>query len=78
MVSFEHPAMDLEQEYYSAIGEFIFRYAQLEYQMHELVWFALDELEWRFNNRSNPYLFRDTLVKLLGSSNLEYKELVAA
>lgn len=42
MVSFEHPAMDLEQEYYSAIGEFIFRYAQLEYQMHELVWFALD------------------------------------
>jgi transposase-like protein len=38
----------------------------------------LDELEWRFNNRSNPYLFRDTLVKLLGSSNLEYKELVAA
>ena len=38
----------------------------------------LDELEWRYNNRSNPYLFRDTLVKLLGSSNLEYKELVAA
>ncbi len=38
----------------------------------------LDELEWRFNNRKNPYLFRDTLAKLLGSSNLEYKELVAA
>jgi transposase-like protein len=38
----------------------------------------LDELEWRFNNRENPYLFRDTLTKLLGSSNLEYKELVAA
>ncbi len=38
----------------------------------------LDELEWRFNNRSNPYLFRDTLTKLLGSSNLEYKDLVAA
>lgn len=36
----------------------------------------LDELEWRFNNRENPYLFRDTLTKLLGSSNLEYKELV--
>lgn len=38
----------------------------------------LDELEWRFNNRDNPYLFRDTLTKLLGSSNLEYKVLVAA
>lgn len=37
----------------------------------------LDELEWRFNNRKNQYLFRDTLTKLLGSSNLEYKELVA-
>jgi transposase-like protein len=38
----------------------------------------LDELEWRYNNRRNPYLFRDTLVKLLGSDNLEYKELIAA
>lgn len=38
----------------------------------------LDELEWRFNNRENPYLFRDTLVKLLGSSNVEYKHLTAA
>lgn len=35
----------------------------------------LDELEWRFNNRENPYLFRDTLVKLLKSENLEYREL---
>jgi len=25
----------------------------------------LDELEWRFNNRENPYLFRDTLLKLI-------------
>lgn len=38
----------------------------------------LDELEWRFNNRANPYLFRDTLLKLIGSSNLAYKELVAS
>jgi transposase-like protein len=38
----------------------------------------LDELEWRFNNRDNPYLFRDTLIKLLGSNNLEYKELIAS
>ena len=35
----------------------------------------LDELEWRFNNRDNPYLLSDTLLKLINSSNLEYKEL---
>jgi len=38
----------------------------------------LDELEWRFNNRDNSYLFRDTLIKLLGSEKLEYKELIAS
>lgn len=38
----------------------------------------LDELEWRFNNRSNPFLFRDTLQKLIGAENLEYRELVAS
>ena len=37
----------------------------------------LDELEWRFNNRDNPWLFRDTLVKLLKSETLPYQELVA-
>ena len=37
----------------------------------------LDELEWRFNNRDNPRLFRDTPAKLLQASNLEYKELIA-
>ena len=37
----------------------------------------LDELEWRFNNRDNPWLFRDTLIRLLQSENLEYKELTA-
>jgi transposase-like protein len=37
----------------------------------------LDEFEWRFNNRSNPYLFRDTLVKLIKSEKLEYKELTS-
>ncbi len=36
----------------------------------------LDELEWRFNNRENPYLFRDTLLKLIKSDNLEYKVLI--
>jgi transposase-like protein len=38
----------------------------------------LDELEWRFNNRENPYLFRDTLIKLLAAKNLEYQELIAS
>ena len=36
----------------------------------------LDELEWRFNNRENPYLFRDTLLKLLNSDNLPYQDLI--
>jgi len=37
----------------------------------------LDELEWRFNNRENPYLFQDTLLKLIESKNLEYKRLIS-
>jgi transposase-like protein len=37
----------------------------------------LDEMCFRFNNRKNPYLFRDTIIKLIASSNLEYKELTA-
>ena len=37
----------------------------------------LDELEWRFNNRENPYLFRDTLIKLLNSPNIEYRTLTS-
>ena len=36
----------------------------------------LDEFEFRFNNRNNPYLFRDTLLRLVASENLEYKDLV--
>ncbi len=38
----------------------------------------LDELEWRYNNRENPYLFRDTLKKLIESENLEYQKLIAS
>lgn len=38
----------------------------------------LDEMTWRFDNRKNPYLFRDTMVKLLNSDNLEFKELTRA
>lgn len=35
----------------------------------------LDELEWRFNNRNNDFLFRDTLLKLINSDNLPYEKL---
>jgi len=35
------------------------------------------EFEFRFNNRHNPYLFRDTLLRLLQTSNLEYKQLTS-
>jgi transposase-like protein len=38
----------------------------------------LDELEWRYNNRKNPYLFRDTLLKLCDSEVLGYQELTAS
>jgi hypothetical protein len=34
----------------------------------------LDEMCFRFNNRKNPYLFRDTIIKLIQTPNLEYKE----
>jgi transposase-like protein len=36
----------------------------------------LDEMEFRFNNRGNPFLFRDTLLVLLHGDALPYKELV--
>lgn len=37
----------------------------------------LDELEWRFNNRDNPFMFTETMRKLLASGNLEYQVLVS-
>lgn len=37
----------------------------------------LDEMCFRFNNRKNQFLFRDTLIKLILSPNLEYKHLTA-
>jgi transposase-like protein len=37
----------------------------------------LEEMSFRFNNRKNPYLLRDTILKLIASSNLEYKKLTA-
>jgi transposase-like protein len=38
----------------------------------------LDEMTFRFNNRDNPFLFRDTLMKLIEAPILEYKKLTAA
>jgi len=35
----------------------------------------LDELEHRFNNRSNKFLFRNTLLKLVKADKLPYAEL---
>jgi hypothetical protein len=37
----------------------------------------LDEMCFRFNNRRNPDLFRDTLAELVNTPDLEYKELTA-
>ena len=38
----------------------------------------LNEMCSRFDNRKNPFLFRDTLLRLLQTEHLEYKELIAA
>ena len=37
----------------------------------------LDEMEFRFNGRENPFLFRDTLLVLLHGDALPYKKLTA-
>lgn len=37
----------------------------------------LDEMAFRFNNRKNPYLFRDTVLALISADQLTYKELIA-
>jgi transposase-like protein len=36
----------------------------------------LDEFTYRFNNRDNPYLFRDTILALVRGDALPYKKLV--
>lgn len=36
----------------------------------------LAEMEWRYNNRDNPYLFRDTMLALINSEKLPYADLV--
>lgn len=37
----------------------------------------LGEVEWRYNNRKNEYLFRDTVLELIREDRVEYKSLVA-
>src|SRR5438552_10925883 len=37
----------------------------------------LDELEWRFSNRRNPHLFRDTVANLLKAEAIPFKKLTA-
>src|SRR5207245_1413944 len=37
----------------------------------------LDEMAFRFNNRENAFLFRDTILKLLEAETLPYKTLTA-
>lgn len=38
----------------------------------------VNEMTWRFNNRKNPFLFRDTIKRMLNADNLEFKELTAS
>ena len=37
----------------------------------------LDEFEFRFNNRNNPFIFRDALRELLGANPVRYAELIS-
>ena len=37
----------------------------------------LEELEWRYNNRRNTYIFRDTLARIMDTTPLEFRVLVA-
>jgi transposase-like protein len=38
----------------------------------------LDEVAWRYSNRKNDYLFRDTILELIRAERLEYKKLTAS
>ena len=37
----------------------------------------LEELEWRFNNRNNPHIFRDALARIVNTDPLRYRQLVS-
>ena len=36
----------------------------------------LEELEWRFNNRDNPHIFRDTLARIVKTDPMTYRQLI--
>ena len=36
----------------------------------------LEDMEWRVNNRNNPYMFRDTVRRILTTDTLPYRALV--
>ena len=36
----------------------------------------LEELEWRFNNRDNPHIFRDTLARIVNTNPMTYRQLI--
>jgi transposase-like protein len=38
----------------------------------------LDEVAFKFDNRNNPYLFRDTVLRLIDGETLPFKELVGS
>jgi len=38
----------------------------------------LDEMAFRYNNRENAYLFRDTLLRLIDADSMKYAELIAS
>lgn len=38
----------------------------------------LDEMAFRYNNRENAYLFRDTLLRLVDADGMPYRELISA
>jgi hypothetical protein len=54
------------------------RHGAVEPVRHKHLDAYLDELEHRFNNRKNEYIFRDTLTKLVTAAKLPYAELTKA
>lgn len=37
----------------------------------------VDEIEWKYNNRGNAYLFRDTMLELINAKPMDYRSLVS-
>ena len=38
----------------------------------------IEEMGWRFNNRNNPHMFRDTLRRIFTTDPLRYRDLVGS